>query len=234
MKKPIILITILLILTLKAQSQILISLLLGDKLNSENIEFGLSGGYGAANIYGNAGSDHLNTLFLGFYFNFKLQEEKNWFLKTGVLVKSKMGDDGFSVYPLNDKKLDSIFMGGKISREINAFNVPIELMYRFNKRWYVSAGGQLGLMYRTRDKITNTINETEDIRLFNEISDQIRKIDGGISLGAGLKLKEGKESISLGIRYYHGLVDVYKNQQLKGTNAVFYITCEIPIGVSKS
>ena len=44
MKKSVVII-VLLLFGYQANSQVLISLLFGDKLNSENIEFGLEGGF---------------------------------------------------------------------------------------------------------------------------------------------------------------------------------------------
>jgi hypothetical protein len=74
---------------LTAHSQILISMLFGDKLNSPNVEFGLEGGYNWSNINNLESGDYSGRLNLGFYFNFRLKEQ--WFLNTGVLVKSSLG-----------------------------------------------------------------------------------------------------------------------------------------------
>jgi hypothetical protein len=59
----------LLLLTIKlGNSQILISLLLGDKLNSPNVEFGMDGGLSLTNDLGSEKSTYLRTFNLGFYF----------------------------------------------------------------------------------------------------------------------------------------------------------------------
>jgi hypothetical protein len=58
-----ILATVLLFLpTLTTKGQVLISILLGDKLNTGNIEFGLDGGVNYANIRGLSGGE-ANALF---------------------------------------------------------------------------------------------------------------------------------------------------------------------------
>ena len=46
-------------------------------------------------------------------------------VNTGVIVKSSMGADELPVYSLGNPDLDNAFNGGKISRKINYFNVPI-------------------------------------------------------------------------------------------------------------
>src|SRR5690242_19909376 len=92
------------------QGQVLISLLLGDKLNSGKIEFGLDGGVNYPDIRGLNHSQLKGTLNLGFYFDIKLKNPQ-WMVHTGVLVKSSMGTSGLPVYLLNNADLDSAFAG---------------------------------------------------------------------------------------------------------------------------
>jgi len=68
-----------------AHSQILISLLLGDKLNSDNLEFGIEGGFNRSYLSGIPEAEGLNNFHLGFYFDIRIKNE--WFLNTGVRVK---------------------------------------------------------------------------------------------------------------------------------------------------
>ncbi|MEA3479669.1 MAG: outer membrane beta-barrel protein, partial [Bacteroidota bacterium] len=144
-----------------SRSQILISLLLGDKLNSGQIEFGLTGGYSRSQIFQEPRVKHLNVFYLGFYFDFLLK--KNWYLYTGVHVKARMGASDIPVYSLEDAEMDSVFVGGSIDRKISYFNVPIEIKYRFKNNIYVDAGFQLGLRYRAFDEFINTINTRDDL-----------------------------------------------------------------------
>jgi hypothetical protein len=88
-QKHIILIVIML-LSVNLHSQVLLSLIFGDKLNSEGLEFGLEGGMNWANISNLDADKSLSAFNLGFYFDFKLKNQ--WNLYTGVLVKAKMGD----------------------------------------------------------------------------------------------------------------------------------------------
>ena len=74
-----------------AQSQVLISLLLGDKLNSDGLEFGLEGGINWTNISGMETKNFARKWNLGFYFDIRMKNQ--WFLYTGVLVKASMGVD---------------------------------------------------------------------------------------------------------------------------------------------
>ena len=72
--KKVILIFMLSILSVGAvQSQVLISLLFGDKLNSETIKFGLDGGANFSSISGIGSQRMLINWNLGFYFDFMLK-----------------------------------------------------------------------------------------------------------------------------------------------------------------
>lgn len=76
----------------QAQSQVLISLLFGDKLNAPGTEYGHEGGVNFITMGGLESSDYLSTFNLGFYFDIRLKDP--WYLYNGVLVKSQMGTNG--------------------------------------------------------------------------------------------------------------------------------------------
>src|SRR5215203_5296760 len=102
----------LMLLGFASNSQILISILFGDKLNSGKIEFGLTGGANWSTIQNLEGANSLAGFNLGFYFDIKLKNP-SWMLNTGVIVKSTMGADELPVYSLGNPDLDNSFNGGK-------------------------------------------------------------------------------------------------------------------------
>src|SRR6186997_3293855 len=93
------------------KAQIIIALLLGDKLNSGKIDFGLEGGINFSDIKNAGKSKSLNTFNLGFYFDIKLKNP-SWIFNTGVHVKNTVGSDKLPLYSLGDPVLDSAFAGG--------------------------------------------------------------------------------------------------------------------------
>ncbi|MCK5765891.1 MAG: hypothetical protein KAH26_07900, partial [Bacteroidales bacterium] len=123
--KPLIILLSLMMLSSLSRSQILISILLGDKLNSGAIEFGLTGGLDRTYMLQTEGAKGLNQFNIGFYFDFRLKKETGWFLYTGCLVKSGMGASNVAVYPIGNHNLDSTMVGGSINRKISYFHVPI-------------------------------------------------------------------------------------------------------------
>ena len=120
-------------------SQVLISLLLGDKLNSGKMEFGLDGGLTLSNIQGANGADKLTGFNLGFYFDIKMKNPA-WMLNTGVIVKSPLGAKGLPVYTLGDPSLDNAFEGGSVITKLGYFNVPVMMKYQFKNHIYLKKG----------------------------------------------------------------------------------------------
>ena len=119
----------LLLIGFNAQSQVLISLLLGDKLNSEGLEFGLEGGLNLSKVSGLDANKSLSAFNLGFYFDIRLKNQ--WYLNTGVLVKSKLGIDQLSATDLNFLQTDVYEQEGDYSQVINYFLVPALAKYKF-------------------------------------------------------------------------------------------------------
>lgn len=212
-----------------SQSQILISLLLGDKLNTGKIEFGLEGGVNYSTIEGLQG-DMRPNFNMGFYFDFKLKNPV-WGIHTGVMVKSSMGIDGLPAYSLDNPNLDIVFAEGVVDRKINYFYVPGLMRYTFKNRLYLDGGIQLGLRSKARDTFRTTVQDKDDLKFTKEISDDYYRIDGGLAGGIGYKLKPG--GMNLGIHYYYGLIDITANDNTTQHNRTFYITLCIPIGAAK-
>lgn len=213
-------------------SQVLISLVFGDKLNSEKIEFGLEGGANFSTISNLEGAKNRTDFNLGFYFDFKLKKPA-WMINTGVIVKSTMGADGLAIYSLNNENLDNVFVGGHVDRKINYFNVPIMIKYKFDNNIYIKAGTQLGLLGKAFDEFKNNY-EGENVEYKKDIRDQIHVIDAGLAVGLGYRLMGGN-GMNIGVQYYYGLVTVMKGDSNPNQyNRSFYITAGIPIGKGKA
>jgi hypothetical protein len=219
--------------TQKANSQVLISLLLGDKLNSEKLKFGLDGGVNFSTISNLSPSNYKAHFNLGFYFDFLLKEKTHWYLHTGVLVKSTMGPQRLNTYTLNDANLDTLFLDGQMDRKLSYFNVPILVRYKFKNEIFVEAGAQLGLLYKAYDVFYNEINEKKDLSYKNEVRDQYNRIDAGVEAGIGFHVIKGT-GYNFGLRYYYGLTELLKdNPGDPQRNSSFYLFASIPVGAGE-
>lgn len=233
MKKTILVFTLFLVF-ISSKSQVLISLLLGDVLNSDKIEFGLDGGVNFSNIANLDQGKSLALFNLGFYFDIKLKG--NLMLHTGVLVKSNQGADKLAPYTLENPDLNSVFSSGYVTRKINNFSVPILLKYRFAGRFHIEGGPMLALRTKGFDEFKNTVYDKDDASFKLDIKDNYKRIDAGVMVGAGIKLyKKIPKSSQMGIRYYYGLVDPLIDNPGKSQNfSSLYLYFSIPIGVGKA
>jgi len=215
-----------------AHGQVLISLLLGDKLNSGKIEFGLDGGINFSNIRGLKDSKSMHTFNLGFYFDIKLKNPQ-WMVHTGVLVKSTVGAGDVPVYLLKNAALDTAFAGGAVERRINYFHVPIMMKYRFRNNFSVEGGVVPALRAKAYDVFANEING-DDLEYKVDTRDQFHRLDFGLMGGVGYRLVGGN-GMNLTLRYYHGLVDITPDDSKpKEYNTSLYLAVGIPIGVAKA
>ena len=216
-----------------ASGQVLISLLLGDKLNSGQIEFGLDGGVNYPNIRGLSGGNMKGAFNLGFYFDIKLKNPQ-WMFHTGVLVISTMGSAGLPVYSLNNPDLDNAFAGGEVRRVINYFNVPLAMKYAFKNHFYVEGGLMPAIRTTAYDVFANTVRTKGDLEYKLEISDQFHRMDFGLIGGIGYRLLGGN-GMNLSVRYYYGLVDITIDDSTPDQfNTSLYLAVGIPIGAGKA
>jgi hypothetical protein len=226
--KNLIVIAALLMTFHSGQSQIIISLLLGDKLNTGKIEFGLDGGLTLSDIQGLDGAKSLRGFNLGFYFDIKLKNPA-WMINTGVLVKSPMGAEDLPVYSLNDPDLDNVFAGGDVTTKLRYFNVPVMMKYQFKNNLYAKAGIQLGLMNKAFDEFSNYFEEDEASYKI-KTKKRYHPLDGGLAFGLGYRLMGGN-GMNIGLQYYLGLIDILIDDNTPNQmNRALYINVGIPIG----
>ncbi len=213
------------------KGQVLISLLLGDKINSGKIEFGLEGGANFMSIKGISPSSSDTGFNLGFYFDFNTKT--NWMFHTGVIVKSPMGVTGITPYSLNNPDLDTQFAGGNVQRNLRYFNVPFLAKYNFRNHFYAEGGIMLGLLYKAFDQFSNQVNGNE-LTYKVDILDQFHRFDAGGVVGVGYRLMKG-HGMNITARYYYGFADINKSDaQPAQYNRSFYLVVGIPIGKGKA
>ncbi len=221
--------------SMASQSQILITLLLGDKLNSESLEFGLDGGVNWTHISGLETKSFARKWNLGFYFN--IQMKNQWFLHTGVLVKSNFGVDHLTDNDMNTlgeqiyETLDGDRWEGDYSHRMNTFQVPAMIKYKFKNHMYVALGPQFNLSYKSWNQFDSDV-EGSDATLKSYNREKINRFDVGIAAGLGYTLFKGT-GWTFGAKYYYGFLDVFKD--VSGTkNSSIYAVINIPVGAGKA
>jgi len=230
MNKKIIALFVCLLIGFSCNSQVLISLLLGDKLNSDGLEFGLEGGGNFSNISGLDSDKRLSAFNLGFYFDFKIKNQ--WNIYTGVLVKTNLGVDKLTANDLVFLDITpNAETDGTYSQVLKYFIVPALLKYKFKNRIYIEGGPQFALMYKSWVEFNSSVGD-KDILTKDYNKDKINKIDTGVTVGTGFKLKPKNTAMTIGVKYYYGFVNVYKG--VSGTNnSSWFLKANIPIGAGK-
>ena len=231
-KSKIVILSFLMLFPAVLNAQVLITILLGDALNTEKIEFGLAGGLNQSYIRTISDAEGLNNFNLGFYFHILMKNKS--YLSTGVLVKSNAGATGMSTYSLGNENFDAIYQDGTLTKKISCFYVPILFHQRLNNnRWYIEAGPQLGLIHKPTDIFEiSTLGGESEFTL--EVKDAYKSIDAGLLGGVGYKFKKEIKSMAVGINYYYGLVDVSSSSDQTIKNSAIYFYMKIPIGVGKT
>jgi len=227
-----ILITFILLLCFTgANSQILISLLLGDKLNSGKVEFGLDGGVTFSNLTGIDGANYAAGFNLGFYFDIRLKNKLR--LHTGVIVRSPLGAKGIPVYSTGDTALDHLMKYGSVRKNLRYFHVPVLLKYA-NPHFYAEGGFQLGLINDAFDEFTASIHDKNDLTYTKKNQKHYHPIDAGLTAGVGWKILQNM-GMYISFRYYYGLIDITPDDSGKNNyHRAFYLTAGIPIGAEKA
>lgn len=230
MKKHIAALGLLLLFSITTQSQVLISLLLGDSLNSDKLEFGMETGINFSSISGMESSDRKAFFNIGFYFDFKLKNPQ-WSVYTGVLVKANQGLNNLTTNDLAFLETQLQEEEGTYSQRLNTFLVPALIKYGFNSGIYVEGGMQFGLVTKAYVEFNSDVDGLE-VRTRESNRDQINRIDAGLLGGLGFRFKKGKR-ITVGAKYYYGLVDVYKSRT--GTkNSTFFLKANFTVGAKKA
>lgn len=211
-----------------SQAQILISLLFGDALNSDKIEFGLVGGLNRSWIYDMEESSGMNNFNLGFYFHINMFEQS--YLSTGVLVKSNVGARGMATYPIGDPDFDDVYDEGELIKKINYFYVPVLWHQRVNNRFFLEGGLQLGLRGSAHDIFHLEEAYQGELAYKRDVGDEYKRLDAGLLAGIGYKFNKQVKSMAVGVKYYYGLMNVSKLEDIPIRNSSLYIYMKIPIG----
>ena len=218
--------------TYNLQSQVLIALLLGDKLNSGKIEFGLDGGLNYSSISSLETDNFKRDFNLGFYFDIKLKD--HWYFNTGVLVKSSLGVDQLTTADVAQLGGDFSYLvnadNGDFTQKISYFLVPTLAKYRFENQFYLEGGPQFGVMYKAFIEYNYDI-DGNSARIREDNKDFVNRMEVGAVAGMGYRLLKGL-GWTIGLRYHYGFTNVYKNNS-SAKNSSLFLKVNIPIGVSE-
>ena len=207
----------------------IIALLFGDKLNTNELEFGIVVTPVWTNI-SNLESKRRDGLDLGIYFN--IHPEKRFFIHIEGIAKGSFGAKSLAPYPLGNDTLNDLFASGSVERKIKAFSLPILGRYAITPKFFAEAGIRPDMMLKSKDMFKTKVNGDE-LQYTVSTSDQITLLDFGIDAGFFYKFSKDKRSMGIGLRYFQGLTDIMKSTQGNQVNTAWQLNITIPIGAGK-
>lgn len=210
-------------------AQVILSILFGDKLNSDELLFGIHANYSWNNLTGTHPSDASRNLNLGLFFTYKFND--HWMGNLEAMAKYQRGAKGLAVYPTGDESTDQLFAEGTVERRISYVGLPMTVQYMTRSGFFAETGPQVLIRTKAHDLFEVDRPEGE-LSLEKDIEDNTSRWD--FSWIAGLGYRIGKSKLTaLGIRYNLGLTDVMKVEEGSQQHRQFFIYTNIPVGRGK-
>jgi hypothetical protein len=229
MMKPLLIAVVLSLCWKLSAAQVVIALLFGDKLNTDKLEFGLVVTPSFTNISG-MDSKNRNGLTLGIYFNFR--PDKRFYIHAEGIAKGAFGATSIAPYPTGNDSLDALFHGGEVERKIQSFGLPLLCRYRLVGKLYAEAGVQADWILNAHD-IFKVKQDGNPLEYTKTTSSDYTTLDFGVAAGLFYKFSDYTKSMGLGLRYMHGLTDIYKPLAGTQSNYMWQLDLSIPIGAGK-
>ncbi len=210
---------------------ILLVLLFGDKVASENLFFAMKVGTNTSTLTGINGASSIWAFNYGIQLNIRLAQSGKWWLIPEFAPLSPKGAEGPGAVPAyvqGNPELDDLLSRTTSTRTRFQFlDFPVVLSYRPAAQWRIGAGPYLA--YRTRahsDFTTTAPPVSSDIVIDVNSSPYYQRWDLGAVVEVGFSpfgpLVRNRPTITL--RYQFGFVDLLRNNP---GNAIMNRTLQI-------
>ena len=209
----------------RAPAQVVLAMLFGDKLASDNFNIGLEIGMNLANVTDLSGAAFARGTLFGLFGSWRFSEHYHLF--TGLIPLSAKGAKDADPIPLNDAALDPLIVGGKMERNLGYLDIPVLVQWAQHRDGgiRVGAGPQLGILLSANDRYAGTTPQGTSTVVENDIEQSIERFDGGVAFDAEYRIPG--LGIGIGVRYYQGLTDILRgsgpslhNQVLSGSGRI--------------
>jgi len=208
-----------------APAQVVLGILFGDKLASDNFNIGFEIGMNLSTVGDLNGAAVTRGTLLGLFGTWRFSEHYHLF--TGVLPLSPKGAKDADPIPLNDPVLDPLVAAGKMERNLGYIDVPVLLQWAQHRDGGVriGAGPQLGIMLSANDRYAASTPQGTAVVVEVDIEKSIERFDAGIAFDAEYRITG--LGLGIGLRYYQGLTDLLRgsgpslhNQVLSGSGRI--------------
>ncbi len=219
-----------------ANSQALIALVFGKKLETDRLKLGLFIGEQGSMITGaNTTAFRPNLSFaVGAYTDIKIGKTDKWLLQNYLVFKSPKGASGLDVdseaLTTDPQILANMDM---IERDITYFQITPVMRYCFNRTWSLGAGPYMGFKMAGND-IYSAEEDDGNLSYKMKMKEKFTTVDFGFAFDVQCRLMKGN-GLQLNLRYEQGVVNIYRSDTgLKGRSMAFHIGLGIPITRAKA
>ncbi|MGB0403601.1 MAG: porin family protein [Salibacteraceae bacterium] len=216
-------------ITYNSQSQIIIGLLFGKKLNNDKLKFGVNVGlnYGTINSFK---TDYSKIgLNLGLFLDIKLTDDL--ILSPEFFAINETGGRNIPKYSIDNGVIDMALNEASVKRTLKYISLPVILKYNIYKGIRLNIGPQFSYLTKAQDVFFKSI-ESGDVIFRNNIKSQYNKFDFGGIIGVEYALLEGK-GMSFSLRYFQGFIEASKSKNTINRsqyNQIIQFTTSIPVG----
>jgi len=211
-----------------AHSQVLIALLFGDKLSTDRFQLGIRLAGNWQNFMGYGGTDGRFSIGFGIYGTLKLSE--GFSLQPELLFKDPRGAEGLSRDAFGNPNLDPLLQNAVVTAKLAYVSLPVLLKYSLTPQLSVGFGPQIGYLSSARNEYVATVYSENDLVFKDDIKSKLNTLDFALAFNLEYCLQK-KKAIQIGLRYYLGLTDIYKDNPGDSVrNSVIQVYLGIPVG----
>jgi len=214
-----------------AGAQVLIGMLLGGAVASENFNIGFEIGMNLSTVDGLNGASAARGSLLGLFGSWRFSEHYHLF--TAVLPLSNKGAKDADPLTLNDSTLDPIVATGTMARDLSYLDIPVllQLAQRRNGGFRIGAGPQFGILLSAKDRYAGATPQGARVVVENDIEDSVQRFDAGVAFDTEYRF--AAIPLAIGLRYYYGLTDAMRGSGPALHNHVLSGSGRIALGASR-
>ena len=213
-----------------AQAQVLIGMLFGEKLASDNFNIGFEIGMNLSTVNGLDGASRSTGPLLGLFASWRFSE--HFHLYTGFLPLSYKGAREADPVPLNDPQLEPLVAAGRMDRDLGYIDIPILLQWAQHRDGGIRVGAGPQMSFRTSavDRYSAITTQGTPVVIENDL--ETEWFDAGVAVDAEYRITG--VGLSIGLRYYHGMTNVLSDAGPAMHNRVLSGTGRIALGGRRS
>jgi hypothetical protein len=211
----------------QAQGQVLLAILFGDKLSTENFQLGIKLDAAFTNLSEVEGAAYRRGWAFGAFGEINLSDK--WSLQPELSMTAPGGAQEFLGSPPGDPELDEVFEDVLVTRKMAYTNLSFLVKYKAG-RFGIGFGPQMGYLRKAEDVYEGKATGVGDFTLTKNVIDDHGRFDFGLTANIEYFLSPEKKMLSprIHITPYFGLKDTLEDNS---GNAVKNFSIQVGLGI---